>query len=272
MQYKTREFIINRNLKTSSKKQIASERNKLLRTIVGITEVPMIVLGFIWLGLLVLELLDKTGKVLERLGIAIWVIFILDFLLKFIISATKIKFIKENIVTIISLIIPAFRLLRIFRLIRLLRFSRGLRLVKVIGSFNRGMRALSSTMKKRALGYVIILSAIVILIGAAGLMAFEREVNDGFKNYSSSLWWTAMLLISMGTENWPVTPEGRTLCFLIAIYGLAVFGYVTASIASFFIGRDAANSQGAGSKQIEELKKEILFMRNEILKLRSDKT
>lgn len=231
------------------------------------------VLGFIWLGLVILELINKSNRFLETLGVAIWIIFIFDFILKLIISTSKARFLRKNVLTIISLIIPAFRLLRIVRFIRLVRVSRGIRLVKMIGSFNRGMRSLSTTMKKRALGYVIILSVIVVFIGAAGLYAFEKEVNEGFKNYSSSLWWTAMLIMSMGTENWPVTPEARVLCFLIAIYGLAVFGYVTASLASFFIGKDAEEKASLPAKNIEfeELKKQITLLRNEIQKLNSSK-
>ncbi len=43
----------------------------------------------------------------------------------------------------------------------------------------------------------------------------------------------------MGSDYWPRTPEGRILCLLLALYAFAVFGYVTATLASYFIGRDA---------------------------------
>jgi len=33
-------------------------------------------------------------------------------------------------------------------------------------------------------------------------------------------------------------PKSRLLCLVLAIYEFAVFGYVTATIASFFIGLD----------------------------------
>ncbi len=50
---------------------------------------------------------------------------------------------------------------------------------------------------------------------------------------------TAMRVITAGNEFNPSTPEGRGLAFLIAVFGYAVFGYVTATFATFFIGRDA---------------------------------
>jgi V/A-type H+-transporting ATPase subunit I len=61
---------------------------------------------------------------------------------------------------------------------------------------------------------------------------------NGFSDYTSALWWTAMLLTTMGSEYWPKTAEGRTLCLVLALYAFAVFGYVTASLAAFFIDAD----------------------------------
>ena len=47
-----------------------------------------------------------------------------------------------------------------------------------------------------------------------------------------------MLLTTRGSDYWPRTGEGRLLCLLIAVYAFAVFGYVTAAIAAYFVGRD----------------------------------
>ena len=41
----------------------------------------------------------------------------------------------------------------------------------------------------------------------------------------------------------PKTAEGRVLAFLLAPYAFAPFGYSTATIASFFVGRDRAAAQ-----------------------------
>ena len=38
-----------------------------------------------------------------------------------------------------------------------------------------------------------------------------------------------MLVSTMGSDFWPLTPEGRVLALLLSVYGLAVFGYITAS-------------------------------------------
>jgi voltage-gated potassium channel len=130
------------------------------------------------------------------------------------------------------------------------------------------MNALRASLSRRGLGYVIGLTLLIVFLGAGGMLAFEpaAEVEGGFEGYVDALWWTGMLLTTMGSEYWPKTPEGRILCFLLALYGFAVFGYITASFASFFVGRDAASEQGevAGSSEIAALRSEIAALRQEL--------
>jgi voltage-gated potassium channel len=58
---------------------------------------------------------------------------------------------------------------------------------------------------------------------------------------------------------------------LLAIFGYTIFGYVTATFATFFIGRDAEeeNAPVAGAKDVEELKAEIKRLTASIDQLRS---
>lgn len=73
------------------------------------------------------------------------------------------------------------------------------------------------------------------------MYAFEREAGTaGLGSFGEALWWTAMVMTTMGSEAWPQTTAGRVLCLLLSLYAFAVFGYVTALLASFFVGRDAS--------------------------------
>ncbi len=98
------------------------------------------------------------------------------------------------------------------------------------------------------------------------MYAFENEVPNGLDSYGKALWWTAMTMTTMGSEYFPQTAEGRVLCFLLALYAFTVFGYVTASLASFFVGRDAESkdSEIASAKEIAALRSEIKALRSEI--------
>jgi len=181
-----------------------------------------------------------------------------------------------NRLTALSLLVPAVRVLRAFRAVRALRglrALRGMRLVKVVGTLNRGVRALGRSFARRGMGYVVALTALVALAGAAGMYAFERDApGTGITSYGSALWWTAMMLTSVGSDYFPRTGEGRALCLLLALFGFAVFGYVTAALATFFVGRDAhdPDAEVAGQASIDALRTEIVALRAEVRALRDD--
>lgn len=241
-------------------------------------ERPMQVLGILWLGLLVLEFTRGLSPLLSALTMAIWVIFIFDFLLRLALAPDRSRYLSSNWLGIISLLVPALRVFRIARAVRVLRLARatrGIRLVRVVGSLNRGMRALGRSMGRRGVGYVVALTVLVVLGGAAGMYTFERQLPDGggINDYPSAIWWTAMIMTTLGSDYWPQTAEGRALCFMLALYAFAVFGYVTASLASFFIGRDAEDegTELAGSAAISALRADIALLHEEVRALRGNR-
>ncbi len=252
----------------TNKQSRSAERSWLLSRLEARLETPMLVLGFVWLALLILEFTYGLTRILELAGLVIWVIFVIDFALRFTLAPRKLAYLKGNWLTAISLVIPALRVFRLLRVVRLLRVARGVRLVRVVSSLNRGMRALGKSMGRRGFGYVVALTAIVTLVGGAGMYAFENNMpgERGLNDYGSALWWTAMIMTTMGSEYWPQTPEGRVLCFLLALYAFGVFGYVTATLATFFIGRDALDKEGeiAAANAIEALRSELTALRAEI--------
>ncbi|ABB74916.1 ion transporter [Nitrosospira multiformis] len=260
--------------------RIVDERRTLLQQLQEWLEIPMLVLAFIWLALIVVEIVWGLNPLVESVGYIIWVIFILDFILEFWLAPEKLDYLKKNWLSGIALIAPALRALRLVRVVRLARLgriagmSRGLRLLRVLSSVNRGMRALGATMRRRGFGYVLLLTLIVTFAGAAGMYGFENNPNNnpegGLHSYGAAVWWTAMIMTTMGSEYWPQTAEGRVLCFFLALYSFAMFGYVTATLATFFVGRDAENpdTEIAGAESISGLRAEIAALREEIQGLR----
>lgn len=252
---------------------LESELIELLHQIEEWLEGPMVVLAFVWLALTIAEFVWDLGSPFGFLVSAIWVTFILDFLLRLALAPKKLAYFKRNWLTALSLGLPALRIFRLGRVLRVVRATRGLRLIRAVSSVNRGVRALRASMGRRGVGYVMSLTLVVALTGAAAMLAFESRVGDagGFQSYWDALWWTAMILTATGSEYWPVTAEGRLVCLLISIYSLGILGYVTATLASFFVGRDAEDDRAeiAGAHAIETLRREITALRAD-LALRSD--
>jgi voltage-gated potassium channel len=246
--------------------QLRHVRYALLHRFNAWLELPLLWLSFGWLALLGFELLYGLTPGLKLLSEAIWVVFGLDFLLRFLVAPKKRTFLKANVIDLVSLLVPALRLFRLGRVFQAVRVARGLRLVKVLGSLNRGMRALGTSFGRRGLGYVAALTAVVVLLGSAGMYAFEKDIPGGLYSYPEALYWTAMLFATMGSDYWPKTVEGRALCLLMALYGFGMFGYFTAMLAAFFMGQDAENpeSETASAEAIAALHAEIRQLRADL--------
>ena len=80
-----------------------------------------------------------------------------------------------------------------------------------------------------------------------------------------------MIMTTMGSQFGPETAEGRVLYLFLALYAFGVFGYVTAALATFFVGRDAdsVDAELAGAKQLSALRDEVIALRDEIRALSS---
>ena len=247
------------------------ERQDLLEQLEDFLEIPMLLLGIVWVVLLVVELVRGISPVLETIGTAIWIVFAAEFALRFALAPRKGPFLGRNVVTLVSLAIPGLRVLRLARAVRLLRIARiarGMRFVRVLTSMNRGVRSLRTTLGRNGFGYVAASTVVVTVAGAAGVLAFERD-SGGISDYGTALWWTAMLMTTMGSEYWPKSGEGRLLCLLLALYAFAVFGYVTATLASYLVGRDLA---APANPAIDELRREIAALREELRSARGGRT
>jgi voltage-gated potassium channel len=249
--------------------ELERERNALLQTLEDALETPMVVLAFVWLTLLVAELVWGERQAFAVVGTVIWVIFIVDFAVKLVLAPRKLAYVRRNWLAAISLVIPALRIFRIARVIRLLqvaRVGRGLHLVRVVSSLNRGMRALRATLSRRGFGYIAAMTALVVFGGAAGMYAFESETPGGLHSYGDALWFTTMIVTTLGSQFWPETFEGRVLSVVLAAYAIAVFGYLTATLASYFIGRDAESTEAelAGAQELVAIRRELAALRAEV--------
>lgn len=138
--------------KTPGEEELKQERYELLQRLEGWLETPMLVLAFVWLVLLIVELVRRESELFYFLGTTIWVVFIIDFAVKLVLAPDC-----------------------------------GLRLVS---SLNRGMKALGASLSRRGFGYVIALTVLATFFvgrdaesndaevaGARQLTALQEEVS-----------------------------------------------------------------------------------------------
>jgi len=104
---------------------LREERQSLLEQIDSALDGPMILLSAGWIGLLVVEFVgDGLPPSLDAAVWVIWGIFILDFLLEFTVAPIKSRYLRTHWLTVLSLVLPAFRILRVASVFRVLRAAR----------------------------------------------------------------------------------------------------------------------------------------------------
>lgn len=267
--------------------QETQTRWQLLEEVHAFLDKPMVALAFVWLLLMILDFARGLTQGQLWLMYGIWALFGLHFALEFTIAPSKRAYLRTKWLTAVALVLPAaraFRALQALRVLRLAKAARGLAFLRLIASMNRGMRALGTALAERGIGYVLALTLLVLFSGAAGMRVFESPaalvqagVADparpdlGLSSYPEALWWTAMVLTTMGSEYWPRTAEGRLLTWLLALFAFAIFGYIAGTIASYFVGPERsaqlAPQQAALQEATASMQAELAALRGEMARL-----
>ncbi len=258
------------------------ERFELLEHLQAMLEPVMVGLGLVFLVLLLVDYADAVSSVaaqawLDRAFVIIWIIFLADFAIRFVVAPSKLRFLQQNWLGALSLALPFLRPLRALRAVRAVR---SLRLVRLLGGVNRGMRVLRRVSGGRRLAYVGTLTILVTLAGAVGVLFFDRNAEGAtIRSFGDALWWAAAMVTTINNEKYAVSPEARVIAVLIRVFAVSVFGFVTASIASYLVGREAEERAGTGDsnavasaalrEDLAAARLEIAFLRQELRTYRS---
>ena len=255
---------------TDETRHLVSETG-FLTTLPRKLEQPMLLLSFVWFLVIITELVNGTSPLLLSLGTVLWALLVIYFGLRLAIVPDRVTFLKRNWLFVMAILVPVLRFfpfLQRLPLARALTATFGLQVIWMFASADQGLRSLRRTMGRRGTGYALTFTMVVILAGAAGMLHFENESLDpqGIHSYPKALWWTAMQITNIGSGYRPVTFGGHVLCLGISIFAVAIFGYLTAVFAAFFIGRDAEDpkSEIPNQTSIHQLSGEIALLRKAI--------
>jgi voltage-gated potassium channel len=245
-----------------------SERQELLAHLQALLEPAMVGLGLLFLVLLVLDYLgifadQREGIWLSHTLTVIWAIFVVDFVVRFAIAPRKLEFLKSNWLSAASLALP---FLRPFRALRAARAVRSISLVRLLGGVNRGMRVLRQVAGGHQIAYLSALTLLVALMGATGVWYFDRGQQDSsIRSFGDALWWAAAMVTTINNEKYAVSPEARVIAILLRVYAVSVFGFITATIATYLIGRRGVEAADERSddlrRQLDDLRRELVLLR-----------
>ena len=207
-------------------------------------DVPLALASILMVLLAVIELTGEVGEPWEGrlalLGWSLWGLFFVEFAVKFALAPVKRAYLRRNWLDVLVLAVPFLRFLKV---LSVLRATRALPLLKLAVFGGRGSGGAIALLRRRRLGQLALISALVILLGAAAGLLLESEAPGAtIEDFGDALWWSGALVTTVSSELYPVTAAGRVLGFCLMLYAVGIFSYFIASIASVLVGVDSQRS------------------------------
>lgn len=223
----------------AERQRTRAERYRLVAEIEAMLDGPTTYLAIVFAVILAAELIlqaqgSSVPPILGWIQLGIWGIFVVHFLLGITISPDRLRYLRRNWLTAISLVLPFLRAFRALRAVRMLRATNS---VRVAAGFNRLARSLRGVLAWSRAGYAAALAATSALLGSAALLMFEAEAPDSqITDYGEALWWATATLTTVGAASEPVTIGGRIVGLVLMFGGLVLFGYVAGVVAAVLFG------------------------------------
>ena len=202
----------------------------------GLFQLIIIVLSIYVLGSLLITafftLPAETMVLLSYIDSAICIVFLTDFVFRFIKAPNKLHFMKWGWIDLISSIptLEFARAGRTLRLIRLLRILRAFRSTRVL------IKHIYQRKAKGAITTALIIAILMLLFSSIAILQVETAENSNITSAEDALWWAFVTITTVGYgDKFPVTTEGRIVAMLLMTTGVGLFGIFTAYVASLFV-------------------------------------
>lgn len=235
------------------------DRGELVNRVNRALDLPLAVLSLVMLALVLTDVLvavPHAGRMwLERVNWTIWAVFALEFAAKLLIAPQRRQYLRTHWFDALVALVPMFRVVRALRILRVTRAVPLFRLAAFIGMGLRGTRAFVAHYR---MGYLLALSGLVTLGGAAVVLLLERDVpGTRFHTFGDALWWSAALMTTIGSDLNPRTGLGRLVALIEMLFAMVVFVYVVGALSSELLHRRGGTREPTVQQGVEELEGEV---------------
>ncbi len=186
---------------------------------------PMIVLSLVFLVAYSVMILDDQPfrGTIDLFILAIitvtYIAFIVDFFVRMHLSEHRVRFVRNNLIDLFSLLVPLLRPLLLLEYLGRIRLFSG-------GS--------GSSLRARITIYAGGSAVLFIYVIALAVLACERHAPGAtIVSFGDSLWWAMCTVSTVGYGDMvPVTIPGRIFAVMLMLGGVAIVGAATATIVS----------------------------------------
>ncbi|MFC0681801.1 potassium channel family protein [Lysobacter korlensis] len=129
-----------------------------------------------------------------------------------------------------------------------------LQLLRLVGLIQVLHHTAGNALRGRVSIYLVVSAALIVFVGAVAILDVEQN-SDGalITNIGDAVWWTLVTVTTVGYGDlYPVTALGRLIAAGLMLVGIALIGAVTATFASWFVERAAADRIAEAAEHREE--------------------
>ena len=164
----------------------------------------------------------SSQSILDGIQWVSWIAFAADLLFGVYKSSDKAQFLKKHPLEILAVVLP---FLRPLRLLRFISFG-----TLVFEKVNLG--------KSIAITFKVIVTALFLtyLAGIEITMAERGKPGATIESVGDGFWWAITTLTTVGYGDiYPTTTEGRFIAVGLMISGICVLGFISATVAAWFV-------------------------------------
>ncbi len=183
-----------------------------------------------------------------------WAVFAIDYLVRLALADGRWRFVRRHPLDLALVLLPVLRPLRLLRLVTVLSVLQ---------------RHVGETLRGRVVVYTVGATSLLSFVAALAVLDAERQGgNPNITTFGDALWWALTTMTTVGYgDRYPTTSEGRLVAAGLMVCGIALLGVVTATLASWFVQRVAAEEGTAAPppiEQVAQLVAEIQALRAEV--------
>jgi voltage-gated potassium channel len=181
---------------------------------------------------------------------ALWLVFVAEYWTRWYLAMDRRHFVSHNLIDLAVVVLPMFPAVRAIRLARLLRLG-------VMGA--RVVDQSEAIVKRSNTKYAIALALLVVLLAAVMVWSVEHDnPTSSIHSMSDALWWAVTTVTTVGYgDKYPSSVEGKAVAVTLMLLGIAVFGLISATLASLFVESDTREEYEEVLERLDRLEAKI---------------
>ncbi|MPM88091.1 hypothetical protein SDC9_135192 [bioreactor metagenome] len=172
---------------------------------------------------------------LKYLGIAdniIYFIFVLDFVVRLLLSKNKRSLLKNHYIDLIALLPLHF--------FTTSPYGSLLKLIRVLTYVLRLIHNIKDVLYTNGFVYSLGSATIITILGSFAIYFLEKDSSATIKSYGDAFWWSIVTVTTVGYGDIsPTTSGGRVIAAVLMLSGIGFLSMLTSTISTYFITKTA---------------------------------